>query len=334
MILTLLLAAASAGTLDTQIGVDGRQSYVFEGTPTTIRYLASALGSPTVLVGSLDGFSRDAVCPPPSVDAPCLDLVPPIHVLDVVRGTAGQPTVDLELPAVPFVGEVWLQAAASSRHRDAASRVLRVHVLDPLGDVDGDGVSSLDEHSVYGSNPLQPDTDLDGLTDGEEVAHGTDALDPDSDGDGLRDGEEVHVHGTDPLAVDTDGGGLDDHAEVLSGRDPLDASDDPSPTPGDRDGDGLSDNDELLIHGTDPDLWDTDRDGLSDGDEVLLWLTDPTLADTDADGLTDRAELVDHPGLDPLDPDTDGGGTIDGDEVHACGTDPLDPRDDVDCGCC
>ena len=52
---------------------------------------------------------------------------------------------------------------------------------------------------------------------------------PDTDGDGLTDGEEVLVHLTDPLLADTDGGGIPDGQEVLDGTDPLDPADDVVP---------------------------------------------------------------------------------------------------------
>ena len=39
-------------------------------------------------------------------------------------------------------------------------------------DFDGDGFSNLDEISIYQTNPLNPDTDGDGLPDGWEIAHG------------------------------------------------------------------------------------------------------------------------------------------------------------------
>lgn len=68
---------------------------------------------------------------------------------------------------------------------------------------------------------------------------------------------------------------------------------------GDRDGDGLCDDDEVT-HGTDPDDPDTDGDGVSDGDEVDQGL-DPTDPDTDGDGISDGDELV--LGTDPTTPD-------------------------------
>jgi cysteine-rich repeat protein len=97
----------------------------------------------------------------------------------------------------------------------------------------------------------------------------------------------------------------------------------------DRDGDGISNDDEVTL-GTDPDDADTDDDGINDGDEVNVHGTDPLNPDTDGDGLTDGVEIgVTDPGpgtdpgvfigdadptttTDPLDPDTDGDGLCDG----------------------
>ncbi len=47
------------------------------------------------------------------------------------------------------------------------------------------------------------DPDRDGLTNKEEFALGTDPNNPDSDGDGLADGDEVHVFGSNPLSNHT-----------------------------------------------------------------------------------------------------------------------------------
>ncbi|HSW53524.1 MAG TPA: OmpA family protein [Ignavibacteriaceae bacterium] len=202
-------------------------------------------------------------------------------------------------------------------------------------DKDMDGLGKCDEEK-FGTDPNNPDTDGDGLLDGEEVfKYTTDPLNPDTDGDGLSDGDEVHKYRTDPLKADTDGDGLSDGDEVLKYKtDPLKA---------DTDGDGLSDGDEVLKYKTDPLKADTDGDGLSDGQEVLgvnvelkivgkpaetkLFKTDPLKTDTDGDGLTDYAEVMTHK-TDPLTVDTDGGSVGDGVEVTR-GTDPLDPKDDI-----
>ena len=54
----------------------------------------------------------------------------------------------------------------------------------------------------------------------------TDPANPDTDGDGIIDGEEVTKYKTNPLKVDTDGGGLIDGAEIIRGTDPLNPKDD------------------------------------------------------------------------------------------------------------
>jgi hypothetical protein len=82
------------------------------------------------------------------------------------------------------------------------------------------------------------DSDGDGLLDSEEDAIGTDPLDPDTDDDGLTDGDEVNVYGTDPLDADTDGDGLPDGLEVEHGFDPLDP---------DEDGDGILDGQDVEL---------------------------------------------------------------------------------------
>lgn len=65
-------------------------------------------------------------------------------------------------------------------------------------DSDGDGLSDEVER-MLGTDPFNPDTDNDGLTDYEEVCiYGTDPLNPDTDGDGYLDGEEVEA-GYNPL---------------------------------------------------------------------------------------------------------------------------------------
>lgn len=94
-------------------------------------------------------------------------------------------------------------------------------------DSDGDGLSDEEERHIK-TDPFNPDTDGDKLTDWEEVrVYGTDPLNPDSDYDGLTDGAEVHVYKTDPLNPDTDRGGVYDGHEVIEDNtNPLDPSDD------------------------------------------------------------------------------------------------------------
>lgn len=190
-----------------------------------------------------------------------------------------------------------------------------------LDDDDEDGLTNIQEEQ-FGTNPRNPDSDEDGLKDGEEVnRYKTDPLKPDTDGDGLTDGDEVMKYRTDPIISDTDGDGLSDGAEINKykyGTDPLKI---------DTDGDMLTDGDEVLKYHTNPLSADTDGDGLSDWDELKLYKSDPTKSDTDGDGLTDGDEVRKYK-TDPTKADTDGGGIADGTEILK-GTNPLNPKDDL-----
>lgn len=96
------------------------------------------------------------------------------------------------------------------------------------------------------TKPLAPsaDEDRDGLLNGQEATLGTDPYNPDTDGDGLTDGDEVQRYKTDPTKKDTDGDGIKDGDEINKSK--------TDPTKKDTDGDGTSDGDEWLIYGTDP----------------------------------------------------------------------------------
>jgi uncharacterized protein YjbI with pentapeptide repeats len=93
---------------------------------------------------------------------------------------------------------------------------------------DFDGLSDCDEVNLYGTNPLDNDTDNDNLLDGWEVQYGFDpigtnesALDTDSD---LMTNQQEQAAGTLPNNPDTDGDTLLDGAELANtalGYDPL-----------------------------------------------------------------------------------------------------------------
>jgi hypothetical protein len=109
-------------------------------------------------------------------------------------------------------------------------------------DDDGDGLSNARELEL-GTDPNNPDTDGDGLTDFEEVTiWGTDPLRRDTDGDTLSDGDEVNIHGTDPNNPDTDGDGVPDGIDecpltpgVAPHGCPVDPTETPIPTAGPND---------------------------------------------------------------------------------------------------
>lgn len=210
--------------------------------------------------------------------------------------------------------------------------------LAPDGDADRDGLSN-EEELALGLDPLNPDTDGDGILDSVDDFDGQDpGIDQpcnadfdcdaglicvegaclfvdglDSDGDGLSD-EDERLFGTDPYNPDTDGDGIID-------------SNDPDGQFGvDSDGDGITDADEGFF-GTDPYNNDSDGDGLVDSEDEDTFSPEGR-EDRDNDGLPDSWE--EGIGTSPDSADTDGDGLSDFDEVYNFGTDPLNPDSNGD----
>ncbi len=228
----------------------------------------------------------------------------------------------------------------------------------------------------YGLNPLDPndayeDPDEDGFDfnhDGridfnesflnvEEFRNGTNPFDPDTDRDLMPDGWEV-FYGLDPLRDDTqgdlDGDTVTNFEEWNNTFFDVDGIIQMNPASNDTDGDGILDQEEIVLGAdgfiTDPTAPDTDFDGIPDGWEVEHGL-DPTFApdaeydpdkdgcwlDTDYDGTYDTyfnfTNLMEYlNNTDLYDPDSDGDSMWDGWEVfHGLNaTDPLDKHEDKD----
>ena len=157
------------------------------------------------------------------------------------------------------------------------------------GNLDRDKFTNLEEFT-FGTNPLNPDTDGDGLDDHVETNTGvfvdvdntgTDPLKADTDSDGLVDGAETKTGkfvdgsdtGTNPLNADTDGDGLVDGVETNTGTfvDSSDTGSDPHVT--DSDGDGSGDWYEVTAASTDP-------NSSAETPSVPYPLPDPDPADT------------------------------------------------------
>lgn len=140
------------------------------------------------------------------------------------------------------------------------------------------------------SDPLDPDTDDDGVPDNLEKLHGLNPRNADTDGDGLSDRRELDgISGScngNPIAVTTDPLDADGDDDLLADGDEVRAWTDgswvvrvadqapyaacPDPAQADADLDDLVDGAERALAGgpTDPDNWDTDGDGVSDQREA------------------------------------------------------------------
>ena len=83
------------------------------------------------------------------------------------------------------------------------------------------------------------DTDADEIPDFEDL---------DDDNDGVSDLDETGIYGTDPLLYDTDGDGFSDNEEILAGSNPIDNTSTPLDVPdGDINNDGMVDTRDLLL---------------------------------------------------------------------------------------
>ncbi|MHA1464931.1 MAG: hypothetical protein ACTSQ2_07575 [Candidatus Heimdallarchaeaceae archaeon] len=249
-----------------------------------------------------------------------------------------------------------------------------------LADTDNDGKSDLEEIGynqdgtlIYVSCPYLADSDTDGISDYTEELLGLEPLNSDTDGDGLIDGWEIYTHQigwnneviddfakVDPLDAPRDSNGdysnwAADDSDFDGLNNSMEARCFTSSFLSDTDGDGLNDYDEVMVYCTDPTTSDTDGDGLDDDEEINYFLTDPTKLDTDGDWMPDGWEIdnflnpfdindddVDTDGdcltnfdeytnsTDPQNDDTDNDGLEDGSEIITYGTDPLNPDTDGD----
>ncbi|WP_111980015.1 hypothetical protein [Algibacillus agarilyticus] len=222
--------------------------------------------------------------------------------------------------------KVWLLAHLQHIDYDGDGIINRADTDD-----DNDGISD-DDEIANGTDPLNADTDADGVNDLADAfpTDATETLDTDNDGtgnnadldddnDGVSDLDEA-ANGTNPLNADTDADGVNDLVDVF----PTDATETL-----DSDADGTGDNADL----------DDDNDGVSDLDEATNG-TDPLNADTDADGVNDLADAFPIDATETLDTDTDGTGNnadLDDDndgisdlDEAANGTNPLNADTDAD----
>ena len=185
-------------------------------------------------------------------------------------GLLGQTVSALTLPANDSTGQLELLAVSPL--------ILQADV-----DSDSDLMSDLfeQEHGLaVGSNDSTGNSDTDNLDNLGEYRAGTDPNDPDSDGDGLNDGDEINIHNTLPTQFDTDQDGLSDGEEInTTSTNPVDA---------DSDGDGVNDGLEIDL-GSNPNdsgdtpVVDTDSDGVPDVSDNCRTLPNPDQTNTDGD---------------------------------------------------
>ncbi|MCR5057169.1 MAG: cellulose binding domain-containing protein [Clostridiales bacterium] len=160
---------------------------------------------------------------------PTITLIPTINPTQTITEEPTPiPELDSDGDGIPDSVEAELGTDPNSpdSDNDGVNDSVEVMIgLDPLsGDSDGDGLPdgqedadddnlTLLEEIEYGTYTWTGDSDVDGILDGDEVhIYGTDPLDEDTDGDLIEDGDELKL-GTDPLIPDSDGDGVPDGQE-------------------------------------------------------------------------------------------------------------------------
>jgi hypothetical protein len=148
---------------------------------------------------------------------------------DITSASAGT-LYNISNPGIATVSSGGLVTAVSSGNvviqavNEGAQSIITIQVV--LAGTSHGGIpdSWAIAHGLDPNDPNMPfeDPDHDGLTNLQEFQFGTDPHNPDTDGDGLTDGQEVLIYHTNPLVADTDGDGIPDGLEVQLGTDPLD----------------------------------------------------------------------------------------------------------------
>ncbi len=124
----------------------------------------------------------------------------------------------LILLVVGVIVSVQLQSGAAAKNAGETAPVINGV---GINDSDSDNLSD-EEEAEFGTDPLNPDSDYDGLYDGVELHDlNLNPLNIDTDEDGLPDGAEVNIYQSDPTRPDTDNDGVTDRQEVERQTDPL-----------------------------------------------------------------------------------------------------------------
>jgi hypothetical protein len=99
-------------------------------------------------------------------------------------------------PALDFIRLLAVDGADADN--DGIQDWMEARLAATTADSDGDGILDRDEVRLHHSNPLNADTDFDGLSDKAELTAGTSLTSSDTDNDGVSDAEEIRI-GTNPL---------------------------------------------------------------------------------------------------------------------------------------
>jgi hypothetical protein len=225
----------------------------FGTTPPLLESFSSAGGTPILFDTDGDALPAPEVRPKPEIVA--VDGVNTTFFFSDSHGGDGVPDFFGTSAAAPHAAAV----AALLLDFDAtlAPNALYAALETTALDMGAAGVDFDSGHGLIQADAALASLDDDGdrLPDSLELTIGTDPMNPDSDADGLTDLQEVAWDGDassynptldlNPLSADTDNDGFKDGMEVAAEHDPLDAAD--SPVWGDIDDSGSVDVVDVLL---------------------------------------------------------------------------------------
>lgn len=150
-----------------------------------------------------------------------------INYKDDIASFIGTTSEVYDFSGLEYLPEEWLGDTDDDGLFDIYEKVIDTDPFIP--DTDGDELPDGYEVLNLNTDPLEIDTDENGISDADEdfdddnlsnlgeYQNQTEPFNPDTDDDGFMDGDEVYTYGTAPLNPDTDNDGLLDGEESYDG---------------------------------------------------------------------------------------------------------------------
>ncbi len=147
--------------------------------------------------------SQKPPTPPDNSSDPEIELPDPGLDVDISKtGGSKTPATNARLYSKSVLPKDWIaQKFRGQWYTDSQGNCSDENYCGPWTDPDNDGVSNIEEYNF-----------------------GLDPLDPDTDSDGIADGDELYVYHTSPVVKDSDGDGYLDFIEVTNCYDPTNAT--------------------------------------------------------------------------------------------------------------
>ncbi|MBT6462590.1 MAG: hypothetical protein HOK49_08630 [Opitutae bacterium] len=258
------------------------------GAAGGIIFIAAGAGKDVDFIADLARQLTDILATEIALQGAVLDVPRELLIAATIQGAVEGAVASATLAGMDAAAIAKIKAAAGNVSEPVVAMLGDLSLEDILNNVDPTvliaevtetGITDADIAALgegmeeVSLNVFISDRDGDGLADATENKIGSDPDNPDSDGDLLTDGVEYHIFACDPQSPDSDGDGVSDSVEVGLGTEPLIAE----AFGIDSDRDAIPDDYEARL-GTNPEQADSDGDGWHDGFELGVG-SDPLVKD-------------------------------------------------------